>query len=489
MITWGISAASHNAALAVFRDNQLIFASESERFSGIKNDPDLDQKLVDHARTFGEPDLVCWYEKPWRKTLRQLTAGQGWHDNNVKRYLKQRNITAPIRTVDHHLSHASAGYFTSEFDNACVLVIDAIGEFETMTQWEAVGTRLTKQRSVEYPNSLGLWYSAMTQRIGLKPNEEEYILMGMAALGNPNKLTRDLLNDFVALPNNDYHLPFRIKQNLHRGCESWRQDLNTTNDRFDIAAATQTVYELAFERILQTAMSTSNSRNLVLMGGCALNCAANHRAFKYFDRVWIMPAPGDSGSSIGAVLADRQQHITWTGPYLGYDIGHSTANREIVEYITQHKICGLARGAAEFGPRALGNRSLIADPRGAQVKDRVNMIKGRESFRPFAPAILEEHAARYFEMPTEKTPYMQFTARCLQPQAYPAIIHVDGTSRVQTVGKNDNPEFRALLETWYDITGCPMLLNTSLNIKGKPMVNDHTDRRNWQIMHGLPVFN
>ena len=489
MITWGISAASHNAALAVFRDDKLIFASESERFSGIKNDPDLDQKLVDHARTFGEPDLVCWYEKPWRKTLRQLTAGQGWHDNNVKRYLKQRNITAPIRTVDHHLSHASAGYFTSEFDNACVLVIDAIGEFETMTQWEAVGTRLTKQRSVEYPNSLGLWYSAMTQRIGLKPNEEEYILMGMAALGNPNKLTRDLLNDFVGLPNNDYHLPFRIKQNLHRGCESWRQDLNTTNDRFNIAAATQTVYELAFERILQTAMSTSNSRNLVLMGGCALNCAANHIAFKYFDRVWIMPAPGDSGSSIGAVLADRQQHITWTGPYLGYDIGHSTTNREIVEYITQHKICGLARGAAEFGPRALGNRSLIADPRGAQVKDRVNMIKGRESFRPFAPAILEEHADRYFEMPTEKTPYMQFTARCRQPGSYPAIIHVDGTSRVQTVGKNDNPEFRALLETWYDLTGCPMLLNTSLNIKGKPMVNDHTDRLNWQTMHGLPVFN
>jgi len=489
MITWGISAASHNAALAVFRDNQLVFASESERFSGVKNDPDLNQKLVDHARTFGEPDLVCWYEKPWRKTLRQLTAGQGWHNNNVKRYLKQYNITAPVRTVDHHHSHAAAGYFTSEFDNACVLVIDAIGEFETMTQWEAVGNKLTKQRSAEYPNSLGLWYSAMTQRIGLKPNEEEYILMGMAALGNPNKLTRDLLTDFVALPNDDYQLPFRIRNNLHRGCETWRQDLNTMNDKFNIAAATQTVYELAFERILQTAMATTNSRNLVLMGGCALNCAANHIAFKYFDCVWIMPAPGDSGSSIGAVLADRKQHINWTGPYLGYDIGHTTTDREIVEYITQHKICGLARGRAEFGPRALGNRSLVADPRGPQVKDRVNMIKGRENFRPFAPAILEEHADRYFEMPTEKTPYMQFTARCRQPDAYPAIVHVDGTSRVQTVGKNDNSEFRALLETWYDLTGCPMLLNTSLNIKGKPMVNDHADRLNWQTKHGLPVFN
>jgi carbamoyltransferase len=329
----------------------------------------------------------------------------------------------------------------------------------------------------------------MTQRIGLKPNEEEYILMGMAALGNPNKLTRDLLTDFVALPNDDYQLPFRIKNNLHRGCESWRQDLNTMNDRFNIAAATQAVYELAFERILQTAMSTTNSRNLVLMGGCALNCAANHIAFKYFDRVWIMPAPGDSGSSIGAVLADRKQHTTWPGPYLGYDMGYTATNREIVEYITNHKICGVARGRAEFGPRALGNRSLVADPRGPQVKDRVNMIKGRENFRPFAPAILEEHADRYFEMPTEKTPYMQFTAKCRKPDSYPAIIHADGTSRVQTVGKNDNPEFRALLETWYDLTGCPMLLNTSLNIKGKPMVNDHADRLNWQAKHGLPVFN
>jgi len=489
MITWGISAASHNAALAVFEDDNLIFASESERFSGVKNDPDLDQKLVDHARTFGEPDLVCWYERPWLKTLRQLTAGQGWQDNNVKDYLRKFNIRTPVKTFKHHQTHAAAGYYTSGFDEACVLVIDAIGEFECLTQWDAVGTDLHQRYSLEYPNSLGLFYSAMTQRCGLKPNEEEYILMGMAALGNPKRFLRDLLDEFISLPNDDYEHAYRIKHNLHRGCTWWRPELTTQQDFYDIAAATQAVYEMAFERVLQQAVRSSSSRNLVLMGGCALNCAANPIAYKYFDRVWIMPAPGDSGSSIGAVLAHKKKHIAWSGPYLGYDMRYKTSNEEIVAHLLEHKMCGLARGPAEFGPRALGNRSLIADPRGSEIKVAINQIKHREQFRPFAPAILEEFANQYFKMPTKSTTYMQFIAPCLESESFPAIVHLDNTSRVQTVNKTDNPHFRALLERWYAETGCPMLLNTSLNIKGKPMVNDADDAATWTQLHGLPVFN
>lgn len=489
MITWGISAASHNAALAVFNDNTLIFASESERFSGIKNDPDLNQKLVDHACTFGYPDLVCWYEKPWKKTLRQLYAGQGWQDNNVKDYLRKFNIRAPIKTFGHHQTHAAAGYYTSGFDNACVLVIDAIGEFECLTQWSAVGDELHQRYSLEYPNSLGLFYSAMTQRCGLKPNEEEYILMGMAALGNPNRLTRDLLDEFVYFPNDDYNHTYRIKQNLHRGCMWWRPELTSQQDFYDIAAATQAVYEMALERVLQQAISSSSSRNLVLMGGCALNCSANPIAYKYFDRVWIMPAPGDSGSSIGAVLAHKKTHIEWTGPYLGYDMGFTTSNEDIVAHLLEHKMCGIARGPAEFGPRALGNRSLIADPRGMEIKAAINQIKHREQFRPFAPAILEEFADQYFIMPTKSTTYMQYISPCLKSESFPAIVHIDNTSRVQTVNKTENPQFRELLEIWYDRTGCPMLLNTSLNIKGKPMVNNETDATEWAQLHGLPVFN
>jgi carbamoyltransferase len=489
MITWGISANSHNAALAVFDNDKLVFASESERFSKIKNDPDLNYELIEHARTFGEPELICWYERPWLKTLRQFTAGQGWQDNNVKEYLRNFNIRAPIKTFSHHQTHAAAGYYTSGFDNACVLVIDAIGEFECTTIWQAQGTGLSKQYSLDYPNSLGLFYSAMTQRCGLKANEEEYILMGMAALGDPNRLSKDILRDFINFPNDDYQHAYRIKQNLHRGCNWWRPDLTGQQDLYDIAAATQQVYEMAFERTLQMAANSSRSKNLVLMGGCALNCAANPIAYKYFDHVWIMPAPGDSGSSIGAVLAHKRTHIEWTGPYLGYDMGYKTSNKEIVAHLLKHKMCGIARGPAEFGPRALGNRSLIADPRGPEIKVAINNIKHREQFRPFAPAILEEFANQYFKMPIESTAYMQFIAPCLESGSYSAIVHTDGTSRVQTVSKSNNPQFRELLELWYEATGCPMLLNTSLNIKGKPMVNDHADAKTWSQLHGLPVFN
>jgi len=433
-------------------------------------------------------------ENPYFKTARQLVAGQGWKwkDNNIKEYLKQWSIFAPITYVDHHKSHAAAGYYTSGFDNACIVVLDAIGEFTTYSVWEGTGKTLRKLFSMEYPNSLGLWYSAMTQRCHLKPNEDEYILMGMAAYGDAKKLTRDILNDFVQLPNDDYQHPFRIKKNLHRGCTDWRPDL-IVNDTFDIAAATQAIYEMAFERVLQQAVTLSKSRNLVLMGGCALNCSANRLTGKYFNTTWIMPNPGDAGSAVGAVLAKNPD---WAidprnfTPYLGYDMGSKATNTEIVNYLLTDKICGLARGPAEFGPRALGNRSLLADPRGEDIKDTVNAIKQRQQFRPFAPAILEEHVDMYFDMPAGWTTsrYMQVVARCRHPQLYPAIIHRDGTSRVQTV-PNDGSPFRKLLELWYETTGCPMLLNTSLNIKGKPMVNDHADSRNFESQYGVKVFN
>jgi carbamoyltransferase len=201
-----------------------------------------------------------------------------------------------------------------------------------------------------------------------------------------------------------------------------------------------------------------------------------------------MPAPGDNGSSIGAVLAHKKTHIEWAGPYLGYDIGYKSSNEDIVAHLLEHKMCGLARGRAEFGPRALGNRSLIADPRGPEIKVAINQIKHREQFRPFAPAILAEFANQYFKMPTESTSYMQFIAPCLESESFPAVVHLDNTSRVQTVNKTDNPQFRALLELWYDKTGCPMLLNTSLNIKGQPMVNNLEDSINWSKKYKLKVF-
>jgi carbamoyltransferase len=494
MITWGISANSHDAALAVFEDNNLLFASQAERYSGIKNDPHLNDKLINAAKKYGLPDKVVWYERPLKKTFRQLFAGQGWNyaENNIKKYLSNFGINVPISYVDHHRSHAAAGYYTSKFRDATVVCVDSIGEWETLTIWKAKGRVLKKVLTQGYPHSVGLWYSAMTQRIGLKPNEEEYILMGMAAYGDPTRLYSDVRNMVIVNHQDELfarvdEVPFiHFKQNYHQGCMDWRPDLTTEQDMYDIAAATQMVYEELLDDILLWAAEETPSRNLVLMGGCALNCAANHLAYKYFDNVWIMPNPGDAGSAIGAVLAKQNDWIKWPGPYLGYDIKGEYPVEQLIKELQNTGIVGVASGKAEFGPRALGNRSLLADPRGRDIKDRVNAIKQRQLFRPFAPVILAEHAHEYFE--GAMGPYMQYTARCKYPELYPAIVHADGTSRVQTVTRKNNPGLRTLLEEWYRLTGCPMLLNTSLNIKGKPMVNDENDAKEFALHYGVKVY-
>ena len=486
MITWGISANSHDAALAVFDDNELKFASHSERFSGIKNDPNLCDELVNHAASlYGEPDKVIWYETPWLKTTRQLYAGQGFQNNNVKKYLQNYNIEVPVKYSSHHKSHAAAGFYTSKFDHATILVMDSIGEWECLTVWKAsTEYGLRKVYSQTYPHSIGLWYSAMTQRIKLKPNEEEYILMGMAAYGNKNIYFDRINNDFFYTSISGWP---KLRRNLHKGCLDWLPNL-PEQEYFNVAASVQEVYEYQFRKILEQVRFISPNENLVFMGGCALNSTANSILFDYFKNVWIMPNPGDAGSAIGAVLAYNKKHIEWPGAFLGYNIEPKASNEDIVNYLIKNKICGVARGKAEFGPRALGNRSLLADPRDHETRERVNKIKQRQQFRPFAPMVLAEHANDYFDMPIKASPYMQYTVKCKFPNEYPAIVHADGTSRVQTVDKSE-PLVRSLLETWYNKTGCPMLLNTSLNIKGKPMVNGILQSLEFQEKYAIKVFN
>jgi carbamoyltransferase len=309
--------------------------------------------------------------------------------------------------------------------------------------------------------------------------------MGMAAYGNPRRLFSAILQDFFKKIKQTSPV-IKLKRNLHRGCRSWRPDLNTEQDLYDIAAGTQAVYEYILKIISNWARGISVTGNLVLTGGCALNCSANSKIASDWDSVWIMPNPGDAGNALGAILASIEDFIDWQSPYLGYDISGRYPVKELIEELENTGIAGVANGRAEYGPRALGNRSLLADPRGSDIKDRVNGIKQRQKFRPFAPAILEEHAADYFEGAVG--PYMQFTAKCKYPHKYPAIVHKDGTSRVQTVGKNDNAGFRQLLEAWYELTGCPMLLNTSLNIKGKPIVNTEQDARDFENQYGVRVW-
>jgi carbamoyltransferase len=490
MITWGIAANSHDGSLAVFDNDELVFASHAERFSGLKNDPHLNKPLLNYARQWGEPNEVVWYEKPLTKTMRQLYAGQGWNwnENNIKSYLKQFDINAPLSYSNHHQSHAAAGYYTSGYQDATIVVLDSIGEWETYTIWEGKGDKLTKVFSQEYPHSIGLWYSAMTQRIGLTPNEDEYILMGMSAYGDGNKLYHSMKETFFELgPHDHWKFPeVKFLKNLHRGCKDYKAGLTKWTDKLNIAATTQTIYEEILLGILEYCSNKYKSRNLVLMGGCALNCRANGRASAYYDNIWIMPNPGDAGSSVGAVLARKGKHIKWAGPYLGYDIEGDYPVDELFRELKDTGMVGVANGRAEFGPRALGNRSLLADPRGKDMKDKVNKIKKRQKYRPFAPVILAEHAEKYFY--GDVGPYMQYTSKCRKTEEFPAIVHVDGTSRVQTVTKKDNPGLRELLERWYAKTGCPMLLNTSLNIKGKPMVNDEKDAKKFAHKYGVSVY-
>jgi len=485
MITWGISAMSHDASIAVFNENnqQLLFAGHSERYSRIKNDCWLNNEIIEDALQYGEPDNIYYYEIPLLKKTRQAYAKQ-WRlllKKSPKKYLHEFNITAPITNKLHHLSHAAAGYYTSPFTNATVIVIDAIGEWDAFTIWTGKGNELKKVFSKRYPNSLGLWYSAMTQRCNLIPNEHEYILMGMAALGDPDRLYHTIKKDFFKT----YGANFILKYNLHKGCQWWNEE---EDNFFDIAAATQKIYEEILDEICMFAKYMYPSKNVVLMGGCALNCVANSKITHYWDDVWIMPNPSDAGSSLGAILAHHNDFIEWQGPMLGHNILGKYPIMKALKELKTNRIVGIANGRAEYGPRALGNRSLLADPRGKDIKDLVNQYKKREPFRPFAPAILKEHVHKHFDIPVDKSPYMQFVGKCKHPDKFPAIIHHDGTSRVQTVSKKDNPGFRKLLEKWYKETGCPMLLNTSLNVKGEPLINTQQDAERWKKTYGVNVL-
>jgi len=477
----GISAGYHDAAATVINNRgDILFAGHSERYSKQKNDENFCRGLVDEVAEYG-PETVAYYERPWVKQTRQWYAGQGidWDKLTTKQILRKQlgGQIEPERVLsfNHHLSHAAAGFQTSPYTRATVVVIDAIGEWDTISIWgaeydlkgAAKYTRLWRQR---YPHSIGLFYSAITGRIGLRPLDEEYITMGMAAWGQP-----DYTNEISRL----------MTDNLHIGIDPGF--LYDAKDA-DIAASAQVVVEHEIYKVMRRARDFGWSRNLVYMGGVALNCLANRNLGDYFENIWIMPCPGDAGSSLGAAALAYGRRIKWNNAYLGHDIGGEYPVDTIIDHLLRDKIVGVASGRAEFGPRALGNRSLLADPRGTDIKDQVNAIKRRQQFRPFAPVILEEHVDEYFDMPRgwSDSRYMQIVGVCRDPDLYPAIVHVDGTSRIQTVPP-DGSGIRALLEKWYALTGCPMLLNTSLNIRGEPMVNDRADADRFEQLYGVKV--
>ena len=314
MITWGMVGNSHDASLAVFDENRLLWAALSKDFSGIPHDPDPNQEMLDEAlRNYGKPAEIYWYERPFLKSLRQLRAGQGWRfkENNIRRYLSQWGVPPKIKYTQHHLSHAAYAYYTQPHDDCAVICLDSIGEFETLTIWHGKNNKLKKLFSQGYPHSLGLFYSAMTQRMGLVPQRDEYLVSDWANKGDPLRLMNTMLKEIVKV-NQDASRPYiRMRENLHRGCRWWRPELKTQQDMYDIAAATQAVFEYCVKILSNWAhWKTNNGSAVALAGGGALNKRAMDNISKDWKHLWVPPNPGDPGSCIGAVLANTQTKVT-----------------------------------------------------------------------------------------------------------------------------------------------------------------------------------
>jgi carbamoyltransferase len=468
----GINETTHDAAVCLIDGGEIVFAGHAERYTKEKNDWYTNDLLIADALTYGKPDKIAYYEDYWLKKLRIARHG-GF--GGGKPYFKSSPLLRgiPVKSFKHHYSHAAAGYYTSNMTDALIVVLDAIGEFDTGSIWVGEGNKIKPVDKLKYPLSFGLFYSAFTDLLGLKANEEEYIMMGMAAYGDSKRYWKKVNSYFPWVGNQKY--------NLHQGITDWDEPIDE-QAKFDIAAAVQAVYEQRLWDIMCSYKVETGKENLVFMGGCALNSKANTMLWDIFKNVWIMPNPGDAGSALGAAAALYGKHLDWQGPYLGHDLGGEYPVDKIINALIEDKIAPVASGRAEYGPRALGNRSILADPRDPDIKDKVNLIKKRELFRPFAPVVMEEHAGEWFDM-DYTSPYMQYTPRCLKPDMIPSVVHADGTSRVQTVNVWQHPGLYGVLAKFYSITGVPVLLNTSLNIKGQPIINDLQDIIDWEAYY------
>lgn len=327
MITWGIVGNSHDASIAVFDDTlkglganrptKLMWAGLAKDFSGVPNDPDLNDAIVEHALQYGKPNKVIWYERPFLKTLRQYWAGQGWlgKENDIRAYLKRWGITCKIEYTQHHLSHAAYGYYTQPHDDCAVICLDSIGEFETLTIWHGKNNRLKKIHSQGYPHSLGLFYSAMTQRIGLQAQRDEYLVAQWGAKGDPHRLFMPILEELVQTEGMGFNPKIMMRENMHRGVSWWRPELTTQQDMYDIAAATQKVFEYCLLNLSRCVYSLTHSKHLAITGGGALNKQAVDLTRVMWHSIHVPQNPGDPGSCIGAVLAKTKQRTTLEGKW------------------------------------------------------------------------------------------------------------------------------------------------------------------------------
>ena len=566
----GISCYYHDSAAALIKDGEIICAVQEERFSRIKHDSSFPEKAIVYCLKFEgimpqDLDQIIYYEKPLITFERLLetyisTAPRGLRSflAAMKVWIKEKlflknEIKTRIKKIqklfkssnykfkyellfsEHHLSHAASAFFPSPFEESAILCLDAVGEWATTSVWIGKKNNISPLWEINFPHSLGLLYSAFTYYCGFKVNSGEYKLMGLAPYGEPKYVKKikkyliDIKDDgtfWMDMKYFQYHRGLRMTSkefNILFDAEPRKKEEKISQFYMDMAASIQKVTEEIILKLAKTIKKETNAKNLCLAGGVALNCVANGKLLKekIFEDIWIQPASGDAGSSVGAALLTwysylkNKRKVNNNDSMKGAYLGPKFSNSEIQSYLNSinapfekipdqelfkklsilmnnGKVVGWFNGPMEFGPRALGGRSIIGDPRNKKMQSIMNLkIKYRESFRPFAPSILEEDVNLQFDL-DKKSPYMLFVANVkddlckknneiidslrgldqlkIDRSRIPAVTHVDYSARIQTVSKLTNQRFYNLIKAFKELTGCPSIINTSFNVRGEPIV-------------------
>jgi carbamoyltransferase len=537
----GISAFNHDSACCLLQDGKLTAAVEEERFSRIKHDPRLPRQsflycLAQGGLTLADIDSIGYYEDSVSKLSRQLWSAIEYPRVRARLSLDPRSPVKQIRdalgfekeivSFAHHESHAAAAKLISGFRDPAILVADGVGEWATTSYWVATPNGLNCLGQVEFPHSLGLLYSTVTGFLGFNVNGDEYKVMGLAPYGKPTlkgQLTYMVADSRAATFRLDMeYFDFLGGERMFSrsltdliGFQPRSPEQPIESHHRDLAASIQALLEEAMLAQVEHLATVTNASDLCVTGGVALNCVANEKIRKsgLFKRCFFQPASGDSGSAIGAAyLAHIKQSatpiMTPTDLFLGPDFTQSDVESLLAalgitysrlgvhekyamaaKMLADGKIIGWFQGRAEFGPRALGARSILADARRADARDVVNrVVKQRESFRPFAPVVLQADVDRYFDG-SDDSPYMTETCRALSPESLPATTHIDGSARYQTIADSaiDHP-LSGLLRTFRELTGCSVLLNTSFNLRGEPIVGTPEDALRTFVHSGLDAL-
>ncbi|PUZ30101.1 carbamoyltransferase [Chitinophaga costaii] len=522
----GVSAFFHDAACCLLQNGILKYAAEEERFTRRKADASapihaMKYCLREAGLSITDIDCLAYYEDPSKKLARQIWSGILGHPGELLGSVSPGHVETQIREVlgyqgqikyvDHHLSHSASSFYFSGFRESAVFTVDGVGEWATTTYGvgNAKGVKIFEE--VDFPDSLGLLYSTITSYLGFGVNDGEYKVMGLAPYGAPGyvKQMRRLVQMEAG---GKYKLDMRYFDFLAGICmyspelaelfgrPPRMEDAEMEQFHMDIAKSLQVVLEEILLEKARYLHDCTGMENLCMAGGVALNCVANGKVLKHgpFKQLFVQPAANDAGGCMGAAAyayvdltgesmpVEKMKHVYLGPAYTNNDIKKFLAPTNIIytdctgdpdrlctltaEKIKEGKVIGWFQGRMEFGPRSLGARSILADPRHPSMRERINaMVKKREGFRPFAPAVIEHRAAEYFDL-DHPSPFMLETCQMIADVSLPAITHVDGSARVQTVNPHTNPRFYALLEAFDRITGCPILLNTSFNIKGEPIV-------------------